>query len=173
MDGAGVRAVAEAEHALDFEAFFGAEFERLFQTLYLVCGDRAEAEDLAQETMSRLFERWDRVAVAESPVAYLYRSAFNLNHQRLRRLVLRRRTSPRPDQSPPPDPAQVVETRTVMLEVLASLPRAQREALVLVEWLGFSPEEAGQVLGIESVSVRGRLHRARAAVRKRFGGIDE
>jgi len=164
--------VTEAEHGLDFEAFFETEFERLFQTLYLICGDRAEAEDLAQETMARLYERWDRVTAAENPSAYLYTSAFNLHRRRLRRLVLSRRTNSKPNESSP-DPAHVVETRTEVLRLLASLPRAQREALVLVEWLGLTTEEAGRVLGIEAVSVRGRLHRARAALRERFGGIDE
>jgi RNA polymerase sigma factor (sigma-70 family) len=172
MDGAGAQVVTEAEHGLDFEAFFEKEFERLFQTLFLICGDRSEAEDLAQETMARLFEHWDRVAAAEDPAAYMYRSAFNLNHRRLRSLILSRRAGSKPDERSP-DPAHVVETRTQMLELLAGLPRAQREALVLVEWLGFTPEEAGRVLGIEAVSVRGRLHRARATVRERFGEIDE
>jgi RNA polymerase sigma factor (sigma-70 family) len=171
MDGVGVQVVTEGAHGLDFEAFFEKEFERLFQTLFLICGDRSDAEDLAQETMARLFEHWDRVASADDPIAYLYKSAFNLNRRRLRRPVLSRRTGSRSDETAP-DPAQVVETRNVMLDLLASLPSAQREALVLVEWLGFTPEEAGRVLGIEAVSVRGRLHRARAAVRERFGGID-
>jgi len=58
------------------------------------------------------------------------------------------------------------------LRAVASLSRPQREALVLVDWLGFDAEEAGRVLGIEAVSVRARLHRARTALRKRFGGAD-
>jgi DNA-directed RNA polymerase specialized sigma24 family protein len=44
--------------------------------------------------------------------------------------------------------------------------------LVLVEWLGYTAEEAGRILGIEAVSVRGRLHRARGTLRERFGGSD-
>ena len=54
--------------------------------------------------------------------------------------------------------------------MLASLPRTQREALMLVEWLGYSAEEAGSILGARPSSVRGRLHRARATLRERFGG---
>jgi RNA polymerase sigma-70 factor (ECF subfamily) len=59
-----------------------------------------------------------------------------------------------------------------VLEALASLPRSQREALVLMEWLGFSADEAGGILGIDSSSVRGRVHRARNALRQRFGDVD-
>jgi RNA polymerase sigma factor (sigma-70 family) len=164
--------MTEAEHGLDFEGFFDKEFERLFQTLYLLCGNASEAEDLAQETMARMYERWDRVATAENPSAYVYRSAFNLHRRRLRRLVLSRRTNSKPDDSSP-DPAHIVETKTEVLRLLASLPEAQREALVLVEWLGLTTDEAGHVLGIRSVSVRGRLHRARTTLRETFGGIDE
>jgi DNA-directed RNA polymerase specialized sigma24 family protein len=50
--------------------------------------------------------------------------------------------------------------------MLASLPETQRAALVLVEWLGMSADEAAPALGIEPVSVRVRLSRAKAALRK-------
>jgi RNA polymerase sigma-70 factor (ECF subfamily) len=56
---------------------------------------------------------------------------------------------------------------------LQSLTRQQREALVLVEWLGFDSEEAASILGIRASSVRTRLHRARTALRTQLGGIDE
>jgi hypothetical protein len=45
---------------LGFEAFFQAEYERLLRTMFVHCRSRSEAEDLAQETMARVFERWDR-----------------------------------------------------------------------------------------------------------------
>jgi len=104
-------------------------------------------------------------------VGYVYRTAFNLNRNRLRRLArsLRRRT----DLEPENDPASEVETRNEIRRVLAILPASQREALVLVEWLGYSAEEAGRLLGIGPASVRGRLHRAREGLRQRFGGSDE
>ena len=55
---------------------------------------------------------------------------------------------------------------------LAEAESLQRQALVLVEWLGFSAEEAGHILRIAPSSVRGRLHRARGSLRETFGGID-
>lgn len=51
-------------------------------------------------------------------------------------------------------------------------PEAQREALALVGWLGYTAEEAGALLGIDAASVRGRLHRARRTLRERHGGPD-
>ncbi len=54
----------------------------------------------------------------------------------------------------------------------ARSPRRQREALVLVEWLDLDIIEVAELLGITQASVRGRLHRARRALRERFGGSD-
>lgn len=65
------------------------------------------------------------------------------------------------------------ETRAELVAALASLPVDQREAFVLVEWLGLPAEEAGRLLGIRAPSVRSRLHRARAALREHFGEGDE
>jgi DNA-directed RNA polymerase specialized sigma24 family protein len=56
---------------------------------------------------------------------------------------------------------------------LAALPDGQREAVVLVEWVGLSAEEAGRVLGIEPVSVRVRLSRARATLRTAMEDRDD
>jgi hypothetical protein len=44
----------------------------------VITGSRGEAEDLAQEAFTRLFERWDRVAALDDPTGYLHRTATNL-----------------------------------------------------------------------------------------------
>jgi RNA polymerase sigma-70 factor (ECF subfamily) len=155
--------------AADFTAFFEAEYERLFQTLYLMCGNKADAEDLAQETMARAFERWDRVQAAETPTAYVFQIAFNLRRSLLRRAG---RALGSGNRVPASDEPNIGQARLEVLEALSALPRSQREALLLMEWLGFSAAEAGRILGIEASSVRGRVHRARAALRERFGGTD-
>ena len=102
-------------------------------------------------------------------MGYVYRTAFNLNRNRLRRLArsLRRRT----DLEPENDPASEVETRNEIRRVLASLPASQREALVLVEWLGLDADEAGRVQG-STASVRGRIHRAKRTIQNHLGGED-
>jgi RNA polymerase sigma-70 factor (ECF subfamily) len=157
--------------ALAFEDFFRATYARLAQALLLLTGDRAEAEDLAQEAMARVYERWERVRTMESPEGYAYRTAMNLNRKRLRRSAVRARH--RPDTAAAPDPLQAVETRLQVLRALDTLPRPQREAVVLIGWLGLDAEEAGRVLGIAPSTVRVRLHRARAALRTTSGGSDE
>jgi DNA-directed RNA polymerase specialized sigma24 family protein len=119
---------------LDFEGFFSVEYPQLARAYYLLTGEAAEAEDLAQEAMARTFERWDRVGAMDSPAGYVYRIAFNLNQKRLRRLAVRARKLIGALQSP--DPTEAVDTRNEVLLALQSVPAAQREALVLVGWFG-------------------------------------
>jgi RNA polymerase sigma-70 factor, ECF subfamily len=163
--------LAETGATSGFEPFFEAEYARLARALFLVTGDRSEAEELAQEAMVRVYERWDRVRRMESPAGYLYRTALNLNRSRVRRLAVRARRLVSPAVAP--DPAVAAETRDELGRALSSLPDGQREALVLVEWLGMDPGEAGRVLGIEPVSVRVRISRARATLRGRVEGVDD
>jgi hypothetical protein len=52
-----------------FEGFFEDQKERLLRILSVITGSRAEAEDLAQEAFTRVFERWGSVAGMEDPAA--------------------------------------------------------------------------------------------------------
>ena len=162
---AAVRTVLSAETSAqtEFHRFFEAEHRRLTTALYLITGDTSEAEELSQEAMVRMYERWDRVRRMDSPTGYLYRTALNLHRSRLRRLAVAARHIARP--VPHSDPAAAAETRDTITRLLASLPAGQRAALVLVGWLGMDSEEAGRTLGIEAVSVRVRVSRAKASLR--------
>jgi DNA-directed RNA polymerase specialized sigma24 family protein len=51
----------EADQA-GFTDFFRAEYETLLRAMYLLTGDRHEAEDLAQDAFVKACERWDRKA---------------------------------------------------------------------------------------------------------------
>lgn len=148
---------------LSFEGFFEAEHVRLSRALYLLTGSSVEADELTQEAMVRVYERWDKVREMASPQGYLYRIALNLHRSRVRWLATRARQVLQP--TPSPDPADVVQSRDSLARALASLPTGQRAAVVLVEWLGMAQQEAAAALGIEPGSVRARLSRAKAALR--------
>ena len=153
--------------ALDFESFFRAEYRRLFQALVMLVGDAFEAEEIAQETMTRVLERWDRVSTMDSPTGYAYRTALNLQRKRIRRLAVRAKR--RFASIPTGDVATDAGERQDVRRALASLPDAQREALVLVDWLDMDHEEAARTLGITPGNLRVRLHRARSALRDALG----
>jgi RNA polymerase sigma-70 factor (ECF subfamily) len=153
----------------EFTDFFRREYPRLARACLLLTSDRAEAEELAQEALARAYTRWADVAVMGSPAGYVYRTALNLNRKRLRRLAVRARHVVAPP--PQPDVDDVAESVDI-LRAIRSLPRGQREALVMVEWLDLDIQEAASLLGIAPASVRGRLFRARQVLRERFGGTD-
>ncbi len=155
-----------------FSDFFAERYGRLARACLLLTGSAAEGEDLAQEAMARILERWDRVSVMDDPDGYLYRTALNLHRNALKRLAMAARRQASRDLPDPIADTDDAERRLDLLRAIRSLPRTQREALVLVGWLGHTAEEAGRLLGIRPASVRGRLHRARASLRERYGGSD-
>lgn len=166
MESTRVERVPEAQAGADFEGFFRGEYPRLVKALYLTVANVLEAEELAQEAMARVFERWDRVGTMDSPGGYAYRAALNLNKKRLRRLAVRARRVLRP--ADPEDGTAAADARSDLVRAIANLPQGQREALVLVDWLEMTSEEAGRVLGIRPASVRSRIHRAREALQERL-----
>jgi RNA polymerase sigma-70 factor (ECF subfamily) len=161
---------AVSEPVPSFDEFFEGHHERLLRAMYLATGDRHEAEDLVQDAMVRVYERWDRVGGMGDPVGYLFRTALNLRRSRLRRLAVaaRRLVGGRSEEAT--DPAVVATEGDAVRRALAALPDGQREAVVVVEWLGMTDAQAGEVLGVSPGAVRVRLTRARSALRERLQG---
>jgi RNA polymerase sigma factor (sigma-70 family) len=147
-----------------FEAFFDAESQILFRRLWLVTGNRAEAEEIMQDAFLALWERWDRVSTLDDPTGYLYRTAMNLFRKRYRRALLAARRAFRPVLRT--DDFSAVEDRDVVRHVLARLTPRQRAALVLTEMLAFTSEEAGAILGIRAATVRTLASQGRHAFRQ-------
>ena len=82
-----------ATPAATFEIFFAATNPRLFTALWLVTGDRYEAEEIAQDAFLQVLERWDRVGRLDNPESYLFRTAMNVFRNRYRRSALAVRRS--------------------------------------------------------------------------------
>jgi RNA polymerase sigma factor (sigma-70 family) len=161
--------VASLEGPGDFEGFFRLEYPGLAKSMILLTGDIHEAENLAQEAMARAYERWNRVKRMKSPMGYVYRIAFNLNRKRLRK----RPPPPTPENRVSDDPAAVYEVRARILEALDSLHPRQREALLLMDWVGLHADEVGKILGVKAVSARVLAHRGREALRHRYEGRND
>lgn len=162
--------MASSDAALDlevsraFEAFYEAEARTLFRRLWLVAGNRAEAEELMQDAFLIVWQRWDRVGSMDDPVGYLYRTAMNLFRKRYRRALLAvRRTV---GLAPANDDFSDADDRQVVRHVLATLPARQRAALVLTELLGFTTKEAGDALGVTDATIRSLTRHGRDAFRK-------
>jgi RNA polymerase sigma-70 factor (ECF subfamily) len=147
-----------------FEIFFAATNPRLFTALWLVTGDRYEAEEIAQDAFLRVLERWDRVSRLDDPEGYVYRTAMNVFRNRYRRaaLAVRRSISLAPQAA---DELAAVEDRDEVIRLLRPLPPRQRAAVVATSILDLSAEEAGRVLGMRSATVRALTSRARTSMK--------
>jgi Sigma-70 region 2 len=111
--------VGAASEREDFGQFVAAEGTRLVRACLLLTGNVADAEDLAQEALSRVLERWSDVSLMESPAGYLYRTAMNLDRKRLRRLSVAARRFVDHEQH---DDLSVAEDRLDILREVAALP---------------------------------------------------
>jgi RNA polymerase sigma-70 factor (ECF subfamily) len=150
-----------------------------------VLGDRAEAEDVAQEAMMRLWRAaagWRQDGTAE-PATWLYRVVANLCVDRLRRAG---RTDPHDDPDIAADGAPGIEARMVEADrmaaldaALATLPERQRQAVVLRHIEGLSNPEIAEILdvgveAVESLTARGKRALAAAlAGRREALGYDD
>jgi RNA polymerase sigma-70 factor (ECF subfamily) len=152
------------EPPLDFEAFFLEHHEALFRALWLVTRNRHEAEEVMQDAFLRLLERWERVQGAASAEGYLYRTAMNVYRSRLRKAAVAVRRAV--GRLPADDQMAEVEARDAVVRALAPLPARQRAAVVLVDVLGLTSEQAGEALRIRPVTVRVLAARGRARLRE-------
>ncbi|WP_138468914.1 sigma-70 family RNA polymerase sigma factor [Poseidonocella sp. HB161398] len=157
---------------------------RLHALAMRMLGDRAEAEDVAQEAMLRLWKiapEWRDMGAA--PATWTYRVAANLCTDRLRRR--RRQTPLEPemepeDERPGTEERMQAETRRRALQAaLGTLPERQRLAVVLRHLEGRANPEIAGILGIsveavESLTARGKraLAKALAEQREALGLID-
>jgi RNA polymerase sigma factor (sigma-70 family) len=154
--------------AVSFEAFYMANERRLFRALYVLTGDRHEAEDLAQLAFCKVWERWGRVARLDDPTGYLFRTAFNARRSATRRTVrAARRLVDHALVHPaliPTEPADVATDRDSVARALAALTPRQREAVVLTELLDCTRGEAAEIMRIRPATVRVLVSQARAAL---------
>ncbi|HWD42132.1 MAG TPA: RNA polymerase sigma factor [Actinomycetota bacterium] len=156
-----------------FEALVVA-YERLVFGLALrVVGDRGDAEEVAQDTFERAY--WALAGYPAERVAamalrpWLATIARNLARNRLRRRPPPARPLEDGDGQPlaaaapaAAEPAQVAERhsdRELLVELLAGLPRGQREAVVLRHVEGLAYTEVAEVLGRPVGTVKTHAHR--------------
>ena len=159
-----------ATSPIDFESFFADTHAGLYGALWLVTRNGHEAEEIMQEAYLRLWERWDRSSEVLDLEAYLYRTAMNVFRSRYRRakVALRRAIG----AMPPDEGLARVESRDVVVRALGEISPRQRAAVVLVDLLDFTSEEAGRALGIKAVTVRVLAARGRTSLRERMSEGD-
>src|ERR1700727_2502545 len=162
---------------LDPEAL-GAHLGPLLRRASTMCDSRESAEDLVQDTVTRVLSR-PRFLPGGNERAYLMRALRNTFLTSRRTAARRPRVATTLEALDPADrctgarPEEALITGQVF-PAIAHLPESFRLALVAVDIAGLSYREAARVLGAPEATITTRLYRARRRVAReldpeRFG----
>ena len=135
--------------------------QRVLRTAYRLLGRMEDAQDATQEVFLRLLRNLQRVD-CDDPKAWLYRVTVNVcnDQHRRRRLVL----EPVDRADPTPGALHTLEMedrKRLLMQGLATLPERERQAVVLRDIEGLSTQEVAEILGVEEVTVRSQISKAR------------
>lgn len=151
----------------DFERLYRTSYGKIVGTLSAMLGDRAAAEDCAQDAFERAYRKWETWQPIAPAEAWVHRIAINgaVSYQRKMRLrevgeVIRRLGRP----GLAPDPHELAERRD-LLAALAKLPPKQAAAIVLRHYHGYTNRAIAQALGIPERTVASRLAAAKERLR--------
>jgi RNA polymerase sigma factor (sigma-70 family) len=153
-----------------YEPVVRAELPGLLRYATALCGDPELGRDMVQEVLVRAFERWDRIACADKPGAYLMRMVTNefLSFRRrwsTRSVVLFDDDALERAGRPAVDHGERIVQRDDLERRLARLPRRQQAALVLRYLEGLDYADAARILGCAEGTVRAACSRGLAALR--------
>jgi len=148
-----------------FEEYAASGWPSLYRYAYLLTGNHADAEDLAQQTLLKAYRAWSRVESAESPLAYLRRTLTNtyLSQRRPRKRRLEVLTDAPPE--PGSAPGGGIEDRLTLWPHVKSLPPRQRAVVVLRYYEQLTEQEIAEVLGCSRGTVKSTAHHALNALR--------
>lgn len=177
------RLVARDERA--FNALVRAYERRVFALVLRMIGNRAEAEDLAQEVFVQIFKAIGSFRGDSKLSTWVYRIAINLCKNRSK--YLRVRHAGQQDeleavaehmplgqgrganvaQIDRPDEAMAgKQVEHIVQQAILQLEPSFRECLVLRDVEDLSYEEIGAITGLPEGTVKSRIHRARAQLKE-------
>ena len=151
--------------------------DKLFRLALRITFDRAEAEDIVQETMIRVWNKrneWDEL---ESVEAYCLTVARNLAIDRSEKkdsqtMELTTEVEQTPDASSPYDRLVNKERLKLVHRLVGELPEKQRLIMQLRDVEGKSYKEIAAALRLTEEQVKVNLFRARQKVKQKFIDID-
>jgi RNA polymerase sigma-70 factor (sigma-E family) len=150
-----------------FDDFVVNRGPALLRFAYLLTGDRHRAEDLVQEVLAKVHQRWGRIERAEGAEFYV-RTALvrqNISWWRRRSARSEQPVAEVPDGTAADGGEQALAARDEMWSLLATLPRRQRAVLVLRFYEDLPDDRIAEVLGCSPVNVRVQASRALARLR--------
>ncbi|MFY9780152.1 MAG: sigma-70 family RNA polymerase sigma factor [Candidatus Baltobacteraceae bacterium] len=145
---------------------------------YRLTGNEADASDLAQEAFIRVYRAWRSFQPGTSFLSWIYRIVTNLHRDELRRRKGRFHEEIPEDNAPQEFAGQRPLAVTPIEEyverqlgeplsrALAELSTDQRQVIILADLEEYSYQEIADIMGCSIGTVRSRLHRARALLRR-------
>lgn len=169
-----------------FNRFVDTYNGKIFRYSYAMCRQREDAEEVAQETLLKVFQNLNQLTDPGRLKPWLFRIAKNACLMKRRKSVFAPTEELSLDQLRParggsgialeiadwsPQPEQLAanaEIRAALDEAVAALPEIYRAVFLLRDVERLSTEDAAEVLGVSTDVVKTRLHRARLAMRKQL-----
>jgi len=153
----------------------GRHLPRVFAHAYRILQDKAEAEDVAQEAMLKLWKMAPNWREGEAKVStWLYRVTANAATDRIRkrRTVGLEAAPEQEDTAPSVEDGMIADDRQNALhEAMSTLPERQRNALVLRHFEELSNPEIASALETSVEAVESLLGRARRALADRLSHL--
>ncbi len=171
-----------ADAARQLGTILEREGPRLFAIALRMCGNRADAEDMVQDTFLQAIRKWDTFRGESSRGTWLWSIATRSCKVRMRRKGGIDRRMPAMSQVMPwgettimaaaakgagaGEAAASKESVRRVQGAIVTLPEHYRIPLLLKEVVGLSVEDVSAATGLDPNTIKTRLHRARLALRK-------
>lgn len=144
----------------------------LVNLAYRYCRDPGRAEEMAQEAFLRVFRFLDRWREDSTFSTWLFAVATNVYRSEMRRVRLPEvpieRERPIPGGADPARLVETTETAEIVRRTVSTMPEKYRDALVLFYFRDMDLAETGRCLGVSEGTIKARLHRGRALLRRRL-----
>jgi RNA polymerase sigma-70 factor (ECF subfamily) len=149
---------------VEIEDVFRSYQRPVFAYFLRLVGNPHDAEELTQETFFRACGAAIRFRGQSKVSTWLFGIARRVLLEAIRAGLFERSAEPANLPAPAADP----DARLDLERAFARLPLPDREALMLVDVLGFEPSEAAPMVGVSPETFRVRLHRARGRLRGEY-----
>jgi RNA polymerase sigma-70 factor (sigma-E family) len=162
-----------ASYDSEYAEFVRARGTSLLRTAHLLAGNRAQAEDLLQISLTKTYLAWGRLRDPAAAEAYTRRVLANasISWWRQKRNRLERPTETLPDAGIEHPAAELAERQAIM-QALRQLSRQQRAVLVLRYYEDLSEAQIAAALGLSAGSVKRHASRGLARLRILLGEAD-
>jgi len=140
----------------------------LRRVAYLLSGDEHQADDLVQETITKLYARWPRISQVQNVDAYVHSMLVRVFLDEKRRGWWKVRLFGAAPE-PPPDAGAALENRPVVRAALGRLPPRQQAVLVLRFLCDLPVADVAEILDCSAGTVKSQTSHGLSTLRKILG----